>query len=259
MISERRTMRSLTSAWITLLILTVPAAASDLEKEKRWREQVEDSIMDGEVVDLVVEGREIFAIYTEAEDGSDKGMIVVHGTGIHPNWQQVVQPIRVEMAAHGWNTLSIQMPILHNEAQYEEYVALYPEVPPRLRVAEAFLKDRGIQTLLIVAHSQGATMSSYYLSRHPSDVKGLIAIGMGATQKDSHINSAQSLKKIAIPVLDLYGDDDLPGVLDTVDARKESSAHNAQYSQQMIKGANHFFDGVDDELVSTVADWAQQF
>ena len=252
-------MRPLIIAWITLLMLAVSGLASDLEKEQRWREQVEDSIMDGEAVDLVVEGREIFAIYMEAEDGSDKGMIVVHGTGIHPNWQQVVQPIRVEMAAHGWNTLSIQMPILHNEAQYEEYVALYPEVPPRLRAAEAFLKDRGIQTLLIAAHSQGATMSSYYLSRHPSDVKGLIAIGMGATQKDSHINSAQSLKKITIPVLDLYGDDDLPGVLDTVDARTESSAHNAQYSQQMIKDANHFFDGMDDELVSAVAGWAQQF
>ena len=252
-------MRPLIIAWITLLMLAAPVAASDLEKEQRWREQVEDSIMDGEAVDLVVEGREIFAIYMEAEDGSDKGMIVVHGTGIHPNWQQVVQPIRVEMAAHGWNTLSIQMPILHNEAQYEEYVALYPEVPPRLRAAEAFLKDRGIQTLLIAAHSQGATMSSYYLSRHPSDVKGLIAIGMGATQKDSHINSAQSLKKITIPVLDLYGNDDLPGVLDTADARTESSAHNAQYSQQMIKDANHFFDGMDDELVSAVAGWAQQF
>tara|TARA_B100000686_G_C16606005_1_gene871205 strand:+ start:222 stop:944 length:723 start_codon:yes stop_codon:yes gene_type:complete len=240
-------------------MLAVPAAASDLEKEQRWREQVEDSIMDGEAVDLVVEGREIFAIYTEAEDGSDKGMIVVHGTGIHPNWQQVVQPIRVEMAAQGWNTLSIQMPILHNEAQYEEYVALYPEVPPRLRAAETFLKDRGIQTLLIAAHSQGATMSSYYLSRYPSDVKGLVAIGMGATQKDSHINSAKSLKKITIPVLDLYGDSDLPGVLDTADARTESSAHNADYAQQVIRGANHFFDGMDDELVSAVAEWAQQF
>ena len=112
--------------WIALLALPTPLLASDLEKEERWREQVEDSIMDGESVDLVVEGRNVFAIYTEAEEGSDKGLIVVHGTGIHPNWQQVVQPIRVEMAGHGWNTLALQMPILHNEAEYEEYVALYP-------------------------------------------------------------------------------------------------------------------------------------
>jgi dienelactone hydrolase len=245
--------------WITILMLGVSAYASDLEKEQRWREEVEDSIMDGEAVDLRVDGYDVFANYTEAEDGSDKGMIVVHGTGIHPNWQHVVQPIRIEMTAHGWNTLSIQMPILHNEAEYEEYVPLYPEVPPRLRAAEAFLKDRGMKTLLIVAHSQGATMSSYYLSRHPSDVKGLIAIGMGATQKDSHVNSAESLKNIAIPVLDLFGDDDLPGVLETADRRKNSSAHNAHYSQQVIEGANHFFDGMDHDLITAVADWARQF
>jgi pimeloyl-ACP methyl ester carboxylesterase len=245
--------------WITILMLGVSAYASDLEKEQRWREEVEDSIMDGEAVDLRVDGYDVFAIYTEAEDGSDKGMIVVHGTGIHPNWQHVVQPIRIEMIAHGWNTLSIQMPILHNEAEYEEYVPLYPEVPPRLRAAEAFLKDRGVKTLLIVAHSQGATMSSYYLSRHPSDVKGLIAIGMGATQKDSHVNSAESLKNIAIPVLDLFGDDDLPGVLETADRRKNSSVHNAHYSQQVIEGANHFFDGMDHDLITAVADWARQF
>ena len=245
--------------WIALLALTTPLLASDLEKEERWREQVEDSIMDGESVDLVVEGRNVFAIYTEAEEGSDKGLIVVHGTGIHPNWQQVVQPIRVEMAGYGWNTLALQMPILHNEAEYEEYVALYPEVPPRLRAAEAFLKEKGIQTIVIAAHSQGATMASYYLSRHPSDAKGLIAIGMGATQKDSHVNSAESLKQITIPVLDLYGDDDLPGVLETVEARKAGAAHNTRYSQQVIEGANHFFDGVDDELISAVVDWVQQF
>ena len=87
----------------------------------------------------------------------------------------------------------------------------------------------------------------------------MIAIGMGATQKDSDINSAQSLKKITIPVLDLYGDDDLPGVLETADARKTAAVHNARYSQQVIHGANHFFDGMEDELISAVADWARQF
>ena len=82
---------------------------------------------------------------------------------------------------------------------------------------------------------------------------------MGATQKDSHVNSAESLKNIAIPVLDLFGDDDLPGVLETADRRKNSSAHNAYYSQQVIEGANHFFDGMDHDLITAVADWARQF
>ncbi|MBT3263087.1 MAG: DUF3530 family protein [Acidiferrobacteraceae bacterium] len=102
------------------IALVAPGFASDLGKEQRWREQVADSIMDGEEVDVMVDGRGVFGIYTEATNGSNKGMIVVHGTGIHPDWQQVVQPIRVAMTEYGWHTLSIQMPILHNDAKYEE-------------------------------------------------------------------------------------------------------------------------------------------
>ncbi len=241
------------------IALVAPSFASDLGKEQRWREQVADSIMDGEEVDLMVDGRGVFSIYTEAANDSNKGMIVVHGTGIHPDWEQVVQPIRVALTEYGWHTLSIQMPILHNDANYEEYVLLYPEVPPRLKAAERFLKQKGAKTLLIVAHSQGATMSSYYLSRNTNDIQGFVAIGMGATQKDSDVNSSISLKTINIPVLDLYGSDDLPGVLETAELRKHAAAHNPQYSQKVIQGANHFFDEMNDELVVAVADWSQQF
>ena len=241
------------------IALAAPSFASDLGKEQRWREQVADSIMDGEEVDLMVDGRGVFGIYTEAANDSNKGMIVVHGTGIHPDWEQVVQPIRVAMTEYGWHTLSIQMPILHNDAKYEEYVLLYPEVPPRLKAAERFLKQKGVKTLVIVAHSQGATMSSYYLSRNTNDIQGFVAIGMGATQENSDVNSSISLKTINIPVLDLYGTDDLPGVLETAELRKHAAAHNPQYSQKVIQGANHFFDEMNDELVVAVADWSQQF
>ena len=82
---------------------------------------------------------------------------------------------------------------------------------------------------------------------------------MGATQKDSDVNSAISLKTINIPVLDLYGSDDLLGVLETTELRKQAATHNSQYSQQVIQGANHFFDEMDDELIRAVADWSQQF
>ena len=68
-----------------------------------------------------------------------------------------------------------------------------------------------------------------------------------------------SLKTINIPVLDLYGSDDLPGVLETAELRKQAATHNVQYSQQVIRGANHFFDEMDDELIRAVADWSQQF
>lgn len=245
---------------IVLIMLSVVLAsaiqASDFEKEQRWRAQVADSIMDGDEVDIAVDGRDVFGIYTAAAEESENGMIVVHGTGVHPNWDQVVQPVRVGMTEYGWNTLSIQMPILPNEAEYADYVSLYPEVSPRLKAAEQFLLDQGMNKIVVVAHSQGATMSSYYLSRHPeSTVSEFVAIGMGATQKDSHLNSAIALKTIHIPVLDLYGSEDLPGVLATIADRKQGAAHNPEYVQKEVAGANHFFDGMNDELITVIQEW----
>jgi hypothetical protein len=46
--------------------MVYPVMASDLEKEQRWRDEVEDLIMDGESVDLMVDGRAVFSIFTEA-------------------------------------------------------------------------------------------------------------------------------------------------------------------------------------------------
>lgn len=246
-------------AFIILLfpLIFITALASDIAKEKRWAEQVVDSLLDGEAVWLKADSHDFLSIYTEAEQQSMKAMIVVHGTGIHPNWPQVVQPVRVEMTSLGWNTLSIQMPILRNEAEYAEYVPLYPEVPPRLKAAEDFLKAQGMKHIVIVAHSQGSTMSSYYLAKNKHNIKALVAIGMGSTQKDSQVNAAISLKSISIPVLDLYGSNDLPGVLQTSGKRKNAAAHNTFYRQQVIEGAGHFFDEQNEVLIESINRWLQ--
>ncbi len=252
-------MKSIVFLLFSLFFISVSSVqASDLDKEKRWAEQTVDSLLDGEAVYLKAMGHEFLSIYTEAEDESTQGMIVVHGTGIHPNWDQVVKPVRVEMTTLGWNTLSIQMPILPNEAEYADYVPLYPEVPPRMKAAEDYLPAQGMKNIVIVAHSQGATMSSYYLSKNKSGAEAFVAIGMGATQKDSHLNSAEALKSISIPVLDLYGSDDLPGVLQTSEKRKSAAAHNKDYQQQVVKGAEHFFDDKNEELIEAIDQWLQQ-
>lgn len=240
---------------IMVLIISTALAASDVEKEARWAEQIVDFLIDGEAEWLDAGGHEFLGIYTEADEESTKAIIVVHGTGVHPDWAQVVKPVRVDMAGLGWNTLSIQMPILPNEAVYEEYVPLYPDVPPRFKAAEAFLQDMGMEQIVIVAHSQGATMSSYYLSRNTHGIDAFVAVGMGATQKDNDVNSAKSLERINIPVLDLFGSKDLEGVLETAALRQQSSQHNAGYQQMVTEGAEHFYDGFEDQLIESVSAW----
>ena len=112
------------------LSLTFAVSASDLEKEKRWADQIVDALLDGEAV-FLEDGRSNFlAIETEnAEGGSRKAAIVMHGTGVHPDWPTVVQPLRVGLTDSGWHTLSIQMPILANEAEHAAYAAIYDWVP----------------------------------------------------------------------------------------------------------------------------------
>ena len=242
-----------------LLSLAFNVSASDLAKEKRWADQVVDAILDGDAVWLNDGKSDFLGIYTEAEEDKGRAVIVMHGTGIHPDWAQVVQPLRVGLTEHDWNTLSIQMPILHNEAEYHEYVPLYPEVPARIEAAIAFLKENGAKEIMLLGHSQGAAMTAYYLARNKTEAKGFVSIGMGPFDGKDVTNTNKALEKITLPVFDLYGDEDLEEILANVDARAAAArkAGNKNYTQKKISG-NHFFDGQEDALVETVADWLEK-
>ena len=244
-----------------LLLFAVNGHASDLAKEKRWADQVVDSIMDGDAVMLNDGKSEFLGIYTEAAEDKGRAVIIMHGTGIHPDWQQVVQPLRVGLTEHNWHTLSIQMPVLHNEAEYIEYAPLYDEVAPRIEAAIKYLKDNGTKSIVLVGHSQGASMPAYSLSKNSHDVTGFVAIGMGVYAKDERMNSSKALEKIKIPVLDIFGSEDIDAVLSSIDDRADAArkAGNKHYTQVKVPGANHMFDGKEDALVEAVAGGLEKF
>ena len=241
---------------ISLSLLSFNLYASDLDKEKRWADQVVDAILDGDAVWLNDGKSDFLGIYTEAGEDKGRAVIVMHGTGIHPDWTQVVQPLRVGLTEHNWNTLSIQMPILPNEAEYEDYAPLYDEVAPRIDAAIKYLKENGSEDIVLIGHSQGSAMTVYYLSRSKPDVKGFVAIGMAAFAGDPRMDSIKSLEKINLPILDLYGSEDLEEILASSKSRVAAAkkAGNKDYTQTQITG-NHFFDGHEDALVEAIADW----
>ena len=95
------------------------------------------------------------------------GAVVIHGTGVHPNWADVIQPLRVGLTEQGWHTLSIQMPVLANEASHDDYTAVFPEAPARIDAAVRYLKkEMGVKRVVLIAHSLGSSMTAYHLSRH---------------------------------------------------------------------------------------------
>ena len=241
---------------ISLLTTTFNLHASDLAKEKRWASQVVDAIMDGEAVWLSDGRHDFLGIYTPAEEDKARGVVVMHGTGIHPNWAQVVQPLRVGLVEHNWNTLSIQMPVLGNDAGHDEYAPLFDEVASRIDAAIEYLRANGSKEVVLIGHSLGSAMTAYYLTTSKQDVQGFVAIGMQGAD-DPRMNGILSLESITLPVLDIYGHDDLEGVKASVGDRASSAkkAGNRNFTQIEIAGSNHFFDGHEEELVKAVANW----
>lgn len=241
------------AAAAVLALAAIAAYATDEGKEERWAAQVEANLFEGEMAWLEADGHRFLGVLTEADDPRGN-VVVVHGTGVHPDWGQVINPLRVGLAERGWTTLSIQMPVLGNEVPPEEYQSVFPEAPPRLAAAAAWFD--GDAPVFLAAHSLGAAMSAYTLSNaDTSPYAGFVAIGMSGEAAFPEADNVESLKSISLPVLDLYGEADFDSVLNTTSERAAAQSGNPNYTQQMVPGANHFFDGHDAALVEAVAAW----
>ena len=248
---------------IILLLTSSIAQTSDLAKEKRWADQVVDAIFDGEPVTLKNGELGFLAIYTPSSiHNTADAAILLHGLGVHPDWDQVIRPLRLGLPENGWATLSLQMPILANGIGYEEYAPLFKEVPGRIEAGINYLKQNGAKRIVIISHSLGAAMGAYYLAGHqPELVAGFAGIGMSGGGKHTAMDNVVLLKSVQVPVLDLYGENDLDSVLASANSRKESiesrkyPAAGEGTMQLMVPGADHFFDGKNDELLDEVVTW----
>lgn len=228
------------------LVGSAVAVEPDYQKETRWREQVADAILDGEEITLEGADRPFFAIWMESEEESTKAAILIHGSGVHPNWANVILPLRVGLTEHRYNTLSLQMPVLANGTELEEYIGLFPLAANRIAAAVSYLQDNGYEPELIVAHSLGSAMSAFYLANHATPVLRFVGIGMPIIAMDY-------LPDIKIDTLDLYGTDDFPAIIANAPARLKASAR-ANFTQQTLAG-DHFFTDQDDALLQTVIAW----
>jgi len=226
-------------------------AASDTAKEKRWAAQIKDNLLDGELIWLSAKGQseKFLGIYTrETAKVAQGGAIILHGMGAHPDWPEIIFPLRTQLPEYGWTTLSIQMPVLDNDAAFADYAPLFAEVAGRIDAAIALLKSKGINNIVLIGHSLGATMGAYYLS---SNKKTAIR----------NMDSPSSLANINLPLFDIYGEQDMGSVLDSVERRANAAeqAGNKYYYQLRIPGADHFFLDREEVLVKRVRGWLNHY
>jgi pimeloyl-ACP methyl ester carboxylesterase len=239
---ERPAMKkTLLLAWILSLFASFTALAADYAREKKWADEIVPGLVVGDPVYLETpRGHHKFlTLFTPASP--DKALIVVHGLGIHPDWG-LVGTLRSDLADRGYTTLSIQMPILAADAKGEDYPPTFPEAAERIGEAVEFLKAKGYKQIAIVSHSMGSRMSRVYLTGKPdAAVVAWASLGI----------SVDDYKGVKMPILDLYGENDLPGVLKNTEKRKKSLGKDSK--QVKIDRADHFFNGHEAKMVSEVA------
>ena len=243
----------------TFLCLPLLAQSADLAREQRIDEQISSMILDGEVMHLKDGSHPFLAIYTKTERKPIRGAaLILHGRGANPDWIDVVHPLRTGLSEYGWNTLAIQLPVASEGASASEWVATIPESLHRVEAALAYLKQQGMQNIVIVSHSFAThTIANYLAGKPDKSVRAWVAVGMPPDDRYAETDTVTLLRKIRIPVLDLYGEQDLVNTRFTAEARRAAAraAGNKGYEQREIPGADHFFTDLDGLLVSTVRAW----
>jgi hypothetical protein len=250
---------------IILPLLLVPVtragSVSDTAKEQRWADQITDQLIVGEPVWLEADGHRFLAIYTPAETPSPRGtVLLVHGMGAHPDWPQVIQPLRSGLSEGGWQSLSLQMPLPPEGIDRAGQMALLREGSDRLQAALAWLAEKNMTPVTVIAHSRGCADVLYYVATHNrSTITSLVLIGANGrydTLPDD-ASPIRFLQDVKLPILDLYGENDLEGVLKTAPERRKAATGNPGYQQMMVPAANHFFDGEEKSLLAKVTRWLE--
>lgn len=264
-------MNKINATLLGLLLTVTPFASCltaplepDYGKEQRWATQIVDFLVDGEPVWLEADHHRFLGIFTASHADARYGaVILVHGAGVHPDWQQVIHPLRSSLPERGWATLSIQMPVLPNGAGEDDYAPLFKYVPGRIDAAVQYLQEREFRNIVLLGHSLGASMSSYYLAhtRH-SGIGAFVGIGMKAVKQPgalSVLDNFPSLKSIRVPVLDVYGAYSNEQVIGTIHRRYNALklAGVAKSKQTFIKHADHYFNGQEMALDGVIGNWLQ--
>ena len=228
------------------LLVTYVAGAADYAREKKWAEEITPGIVVGDAVYLTTKsGVKFLAIYTEAPNAK-RAVILAHGLGVHPDWG-IIGALRVRLADLGYTTLSLQMPVLATDAKADGYPETFPDAAERFDAGVGFLAaKKANQKISVASHSMGARMANHWLvTRANPGVAEWACIGIGN-------GIFEQPTKLQLPVLDVYGQNDLEAVITNAPERRAALSDNPRSAQVVVPGADHYFNGKEAALADVL-------
>ena len=191
-------------------------------------------------------------------DGQDSrvAVILAHGRGNLPDGN-VVGPLRKAIHKElGFHTLSLRMPDPGVDSpESPALAAAFPEAYQRLQGAIDYLKqEKKVERIYFMGHSMGGRMTSGFLATHPdAGIAGFIGVGLTAGGKEP-VNTNLNLRKVRIPVIDVYGDNEM----DAKAASFRKPLVSERFIQIEIPGAKHDYRGYEKPVADAVMGWLKK-
>ena len=185
-------------------------------------------------------------------------LILAHGQGLDPD-SQVVGLLRKAINKElGFHTLSLQMPVVPGKRSKETFLAYestFPDAYKRIQAAIDFLKkEKGVERVYLMGYSMGGRMTSAFLANHPdSGISGYIGVGLWAGFEEP-LNTNLNLRKVNIPVLDVYAGTDK----DATFAEERKAFLSERFKQVSIPGAKHDYRGYENQVNEAIITWMKE-
>lgn len=258
-----RPLPALGRGCILLLLLGAAVTAPARSHEEVVAETLTERLPEEEVIRLFAEGSRFLGLYRNNRAERARGaVILVHGLGAHPDWPEVISPLRRGLPEVGWSTLSIQMPLLSPDRQLSEYGGTVRVGAARIHAALNYLLNNKQENIVIVGYGFGAAVAADYLAanRH-KDLRAFVGISMQAQAfLNPRLQLPARLEKIDLPLLDIYGSRDYDEVLKQTDDRRLAGTKNDRrnYYQITVEGADHYYTDLDDVLLRQIRGWLER-
>ena len=169
------------------LLLAAAAVAgctgADAAREQQLAERLMETVQVGEPVWLRADGRDFLTLHHAALGALPRhAVLLIHNMGGHPDWPEVIAPLRRNLPARGWSTLSLQMPLLAPRALADDYGRTLRAAVRRIESGVEFLREQNYSCIVLAGYSFGASQALAYLSDHGEEADGLIIIGILARE-----------------------------------------------------------------------------
>ena len=227
----------------------------DFLREKKISDQVLSEIFFGDLKYIAYNSSK-FSVLEISNENIKKGILFLHGRGLNPNETNLAYPLRISLSEFGFNTYSIQLPVLKKGKTYNDYLKIFYDSTERIKRSLDYIAEYNDE-IVIIAHSCGVHMLMNFLDKNKLEkVSKIILIGSDAIDKGQKLINEYPYSKINVPVMDIYGENDFDLVKKKARKRYKLIKEISDKSEQhMIINSDHYHTDNSDAVIEVLKKW----